>query len=124
MRISDWSSDVCSSDLQRVVRSHVERNQILWCQLEALAELGDIGADDEHVLGTGDQHATQFGIGGQCRDRLGELRHRPAIELVDRFALAIEAELTETIAKRLHADTASPLDGLHPYGSASGRGRV
>src|SRR3546814_11712161 len=51
MRISDWSSDVCSSDLQRRARRR-------------LAKLGDVRARDKGLAGA-DQHHGLDGIVGQ-----------------------------------------------------------
>src|SRR3546814_12562997 len=50
MRISDWSSDVCSSDLRQVVRAYAvlgERQQRLGYQLRAEERAAD--ADVHHV---------------------------------------------------------------------------
>src|SRR3546814_1717379 len=46
MRSSDWSSDVCSSDLHALVRSSEERDYRTWCLRNALFlnPLNDIAA--------------------------------------------------------------------------------
>src|SRR3546814_3969856 len=54
MRISDWSSDVCSSDLQLEIREvalahHIERQEHDLHLLPQLAEV--LPGDDHHALG-------------------------------------------------------------------------
>src|SRR3546814_2187820 len=41
MRISDWSSDVCSSDLPRQVLRH--ENEVTWLHLRRVLPRGDLG---------------------------------------------------------------------------------
>ena len=67
----------------------------LFCAAEVLAKLGDVGADDEDVLGAGDQQAFELTVPRQRDPRLGQLGHGPGIEFVDRLALAVEAQLGE-----------------------------
>src|SRR3546814_12448454 len=77
MRISDWSSDVCSSDLHREAvdesaekqERHQDQQQqhMLW-QIEAAGPLGDF---DRQPAG-GERHAEQSGADDQAENRTGD----------------------------------------------------
>src|SRR3546814_5948859 len=49
MRISDWSSDVCSSDLMAAHRDPVHRGNHRFGAVEARAEPGEARRRDRHV---------------------------------------------------------------------------
>src|SRR3546814_17427706 len=65
MRISDWSSDVCSSDLQRLALAIVGRSPVArqlafaresgWTHLDFYKTVGDDFARDYNVLVDGDE---------------------------------------------------------------------
>src|SRR3546814_8952412 len=67
MRISDWSSDVCSSDLQRLALAIVGRSPVArqlafarergWTHLDFYQTVGDDFARDYNVLVDGDEGA-------------------------------------------------------------------
>src|SRR3546814_18142124 len=76
MRISDWSSDVCSSDLvERVARAYRRREQVL-AGLQATRLAGELGGDrEQHRL------ADHPGVRQLVRDLLepGAARHHHGI---------------------------------------------
>src|SRR3546814_6074668 len=59
MRISDWSSDVCSSDLGKAGLRHLEGNAVVFRQVglaaqedgAAAAELHHLALDEHHPVG-------------------------------------------------------------------------
>src|SRR3546814_3038305 len=57
MRISDWSSDVCSSDLRQRERRGLDLEHIALARLDPLAERQGRGAEemDMHVAGAAEQ---------------------------------------------------------------------
>src|SRR3546814_4669614 len=83
MRISDWSSDVCSSDLRRCQAGReVERARAADIMFEQIVKLGLEGGvplcgsifalqiEDERHERFGDEAATEFQIGrAACRER-------------------------------------------------------
>src|SRR3546814_7453316 len=75
MRISDWSSDVCSSDLRKAIERAVLDAAILE------VEGGEVGDHDPiFVAGTG-WHPGAIGI---VASRLKERYHRPALVEIGR----------------------------------------
>jgi hypothetical protein len=73
-------------------------------ELEVLAELGDVGADDESILGAGDDQPLDAGV---LADRLGgltQLRDRAQVKLVDGVFFAVKAQLGDAAAMLAHAD--------------------
>src|SRR3546814_18322715 len=102
MRISDWSSDVCSSDLDAMAvhaepALHVER------EFE-LAEFIAIGGDDQRALG-----AIADGDAGRGLDLGGELRPHPLAQAVERV---------ELLLARLHLRAGRAPAGGGPGGAA------
>src|SRR3546814_13973377 len=75
MRISDWSSDVCSSDLCRIQPPIGHPDEFEWLQFPCMTELlgvgrGDGPLDRDQKRGTGSgQYRHAFG-GGTRRQRL------------------------------------------------------
>src|SRR3546814_8087010 len=77
MRISDWSSDVCASDLGTYRQSHVGFGQ-RWCIVNTIAHKGDaamLSFQPTHRIDlAGGQHFgydfidTQAGCNGPCSD--------------------------------------------------------
>jgi len=67
--------------------------------LEHGAELGDVGADDEHRLRAAHQHAAQAVVAGQLPHGVVKLLHGGAVELVDAVALAVEAQFDEAVGE-------------------------
>src|SRR3546814_17515418 len=70
MRISDWSSDVCSSDLSRSLRQFPRR--ALQRRIEMRAEFGEddiVAADaaDQHMVGARDPRFGQRGAGERAQ---------------------------------------------------------
>src|SRR3546814_20830096 len=55
MRISDWSSDVCSSDLDVLAAALAARRQRLG-QVQRGREAVDAGADDDNAAAVGKRH--------------------------------------------------------------------
>src|SRR3546814_2655636 len=82
MRISDWSSDVCSSDLQQPQHEDAEHHDQHHRQPAAAAAVaGDYGRDARRVLGQDLLHRL---VGGrQCA----------AADMFDRIARVLEAQL-------------------------------
>src|SRR3546814_13470279 len=81
MRISDWSSDVCSSDLERARKDLAHRGRYLGLPRPAERafgaefaqfEKGDpdlverLGGGDEHRFGVAILHALRIAIGGEA----------------------------------------------------------
>src|SRR3546814_9071849 len=82
MRISDWSSDVCSSDLQnelalalrelcRIERTLFMIDWILAAGLQRQAQIGLNKGEAHHAL----KRAISFHRRGEIRDRSGEGQH-------------------------------------------------
>src|SRR3546814_1556923 len=82
MRISDWSSDVCSSDLQnelalalrevgRIERTLFMIDWILDAGLQRQAQIGLNKGEAHHAL----KRAISFHRRGEIRDRSGEGQH-------------------------------------------------
>src|SRR3546814_9994581 len=69
MRISDWRSDVCSSDLQR--RGVGERMQLVPCGLRLAAE--DVSADVSDSLELLQQRALAIGIASRRFAQLAQV---------------------------------------------------
>src|SRR3546814_14377323 len=61
MRISDWSSDVCSSDLDDVARLDDAHLQPGFREIEGADEAVVAGADNQRVIGFG--HRNSFASG-------------------------------------------------------------
>src|SRR3546814_9907340 len=81
MRISDWSSDVCSSDLLRTFQYlntlHVQTDPDAWQRGEAERRLVDINANRRRCRQSGIEiaDATQREHrGAECRPRIGQTR--------------------------------------------------
>src|SRR3546814_16891918 len=55
MRISDWSSDVCSSDLRRIARAGIGRGQIAFGH--AAEQFGDVGDAESGAIGAAQTEA-------------------------------------------------------------------
>ena len=60
---------------------------------EALAELGDVGADDERILAAGNDQALDLAVGGDRGGSGAQFHDGGGVELVDRFVLAVEFQL-------------------------------
>src|SRR3546814_17880817 len=69
MRISDWSSDVCSSDLHKLDLLVIDKK----------AEIASLGKIDLRGEESGAPHLIRFASGRQQRQRRGERRSRHAI---------------------------------------------
>src|SRR3546814_17262577 len=72
MRISDWSSDVCSSDLARVELLHL-RNRLVALGTPLLQEFARLRASGRKLLRTGELHASEISA-GLCRSAVRALR--------------------------------------------------
>src|SRR3546814_13244300 len=70
MRISDWSSDVCSSDL---VVELERRGELAFEPFEDAGDLGLVGAAD-HDRGGAEHFVRQRGVGDERRARGAEQR--------------------------------------------------
>src|SRR3546814_18435278 len=70
MRISDWSSDVCSSDLQRGVEDVVDQRR--------LPRAGDTRHGTEHPERERDVDVLQVVLGGSVRGEVAALGQRTA----------------------------------------------
>src|SRR3546814_11026777 len=49
MRISDWSSDVCASDLEQLLDRYLLQQLGAELELQGVAELGEVAAEDKEV---------------------------------------------------------------------------
>src|SRR3546814_12066962 len=72
MRISDWSSDVCSSDLARVELLHL-RNRLVALGTPLLQEFARLRASGRKLLRKGELHASEISA-GLCRSAVRALR--------------------------------------------------
>src|SRR3546814_16257262 len=73
MRISDWSSDVCSSDLPEHGRSpQMMRTQPRACMCELSLGLRDDDDDDDMLRAQAHESGGEQGHGGEERERVGE----------------------------------------------------
>src|SRR3546814_8650039 len=80
MRISDWSSDVCSSDLSRKREAGVDLNQLLYHHQIALMAVSQARRDGHLLPG--------FDLPRYYAKRISEYRERRG--LADGFAAMIE----------------------------------
>src|SRR3546814_16336484 len=118
MRISDWSSDVCSSDLGGLERGHAER-------LPRLQPITRRRAVAVHPKLAGARPFGDHGIG-----RLGHMALEPAIE-PDAVVVGRYPELADLVgAPATPRASASPPNSARPQpipdpqpGKAQGRGR-
>src|SRR3546814_3097325 len=84
MRISDWSSDVCSSDLHGIDFARPERKRTMVEPFQATRTLKQPTVDQKPTLAIRDFHTRT----GHCapsamkceRNRLFRVHHRPSIE--------------------------------------------
>src|SRR3546814_8858714 len=130
MRISDWSSDVCSSDLGHDARSPLhDGNPVgirrLGYENRSIAELFDVGGGADHTGLAGGDGSTDGGAGrdcgafrfqavmpegggaGLCLDRLG-----PGLDNVEFACLAVLGPLHIHRALIMVLDRASPAGEL------------
>src|SRR3546814_1428371 len=77
MRISDWSSDVCSSDLRLVVRPNIVKEQAKRArpQMPKHVEFGQLA----------DAHSRNAGVD----DRMAAIAAKPARWLVEHLSVAL-----------------------------------
>src|SRR3546814_19978242 len=89
MRISDWSSDVCSSDLPLHVRHLVEKQRAAVCLLEG-ADLADAVAFEQARLDAEQLRLQAVGVHGGAvqRDEGGRGAVRAGMELAGAHLLA------------------------------------
>src|SRR3546814_6754992 len=89
MRISDWSSDVCSSDLPLHVRHLVEKQRAAVCLLEG-ADLADAVAFEQARLDAEQLRLQAVGVHGGAvqRDEGGRGAVRAGMELAGDHLLA------------------------------------
>ena len=64
---------------------------------EQFDEFGDVGADDEIVLGAGHEYAAHVRLCGDCLRGLAQLAHGELIQLIDRGSFPIEAQFNEAV---------------------------
>src|SRR3546814_20269056 len=75
MRISDWSSDVCSSDLRKIGRHRVERGALVGNVIRALGQPGErAGRDRERRPADIDRKSVVSGKSVSVRVDLGGRR--------------------------------------------------
>ena len=77
---------------------------------EQLRELGDVGADDEHRLARGHQQPAQALLGLEGVEGRGEVGDGGLVELVDRLAGEIEAQLGEAAIEASHGKRVTLVD--------------
>src|SRR3546814_6667298 len=94
MRISDWSSDVCSSDLRHVMAAALHRIDLMLDEAEARRAVGEGGAEDRHVMLIGELHEAVF--------LLAVLR-QPLAHFADERARGIGAGLQDRKSTRLNS---------------------
>src|SRR3546814_7576791 len=84
MRISDWSSDVCSSDLAREHEgAQIERPAVDRREPSGVRRDGFLHRRDEHVLGQfGHRHAARARVETRGIGLDTEQRHRTVVEAV------------------------------------------
>ncbi|MNJ30980.1 hypothetical protein D3C77_255980 [compost metagenome] len=73
-------------------------------QLEVIDKLGDIRADDEHVLATADNHAFDRGVGLDGVYGLTQFVQGKTVELVDGLTLEVELQFDDAAFKSLNRD--------------------
>src|SRR3546814_15023926 len=100
MRISDWSSDVCSSDLQQNIDRYAETGKVDWLYLQ------DLSDDAVPVLATLDDDVVECALDGR--------------------SISDDDWLEWNLGRaRAHSELSGEPASLSPkIGRASGRGRV
>ena len=92
--------------IEGLVRAADAGHQVGHGLLEHAAEFGDVGADDEDLLGAGHEHAAHIPVGRNGRSNrprgLAKFFDRAAVELVDGVALAVEDDLDDAVVQRPH----------------------
>src|SRR5690606_32551444 len=83
--------------VENAVGFQAASDQFLFGQLERLNKFGDVGADDENVLATGDDDTLDAVVGLDLLDSRLELGEGRLIELVDRLALQIKPQLGDAV---------------------------
>src|SRR3546814_16766088 len=104
MRISDWSSDVCSSDLLELVarvRERVAQAGQLFAQLAAL-QRQFLGVTEEAVKEVADVGAELVDAAGQLDDVVGDARELEAVEIAGGHAHGV-ANVLHGCGTRRHA---------------------
>src|SRR5690606_15248932 len=90
--------------VEDLVGFEVAGHQLFVRQLEVIDELGDVGADDEHVLATADDHALDRGVGLDGVDCCTQLIQGKAVEFVDGLTLEVEIQFDDAALKSLSRD--------------------
>ncbi|MNF60230.1 hypothetical protein D3C84_418420 [compost metagenome] len=87
-----------------LVGFEVASHQLRIRQLEAVDELGDVGADDKYVFATGDNHALDRTIGLDRINRLTQFVEGMTVEFVDGLTLEVEFQFDDAALKSLNRD--------------------
>src|SRR3546814_17337162 len=106
MRISDWSSDVCSSDLEVVVHRQVGEAELRQAALAGAEQLA--GAAQLQVL-LGDAEAV-VGLAHDAQARAGGLAERPLPKQPAGGLAAAAADASAALGKPGEADAPGVLD--------------
>src|SRR3546814_11856901 len=113
MRISDWSSDVCSSDLATHAAHHAAGRAVAHAAAHLLHDhAAHHAAVEHHVVAEGiGEIGLRQGIGRQC--------HRPVGSVVSEYGVVvgkIDQEVVETFIKAIdYADGAARLASKIQY---------
>ena len=87
-----------------LVGFQVASHQLCVGQFEVVDEFGDIGADDEHVLATGDNHALDRTVSLDRVDGGAQLVEGKTVEFVDGLTLEVELQFDDATLKSLNRD--------------------
>src|SRR3546814_14334171 len=115
MRISDWSSDVCSSDLPRVIGWIAEDEHRIWQGFgRTFFKRGRAGVDEALEVAERREHVVPLGQKPEIELFVVMDRILLAQSLVGRIRVPVELVFVGIESQRLHR---------HPIGRASGRER-
>jgi len=90
--------------VEDLVCFEVAGNQLFIGQLEVVDELGDVGADDEHILAAGDDDTLDRSVGLDGIDCLAQIVESEAIEFIDGLTLEVEIQFDDAALKSLNRD--------------------
>src|SRR3546814_13637006 len=103
MRISDWSSDVCSSDLRPVAAHAVDRAVLRWCERLSKKSPAELGAASlgggAHVREAHVDRRVGFGLRDFKQGFAGQFEHGQEMHNDDRSRVALMDALHEKLGE-------------------------
>src|SRR3546814_12507121 len=134
MRISDWSSDVCSSDLRPVAAHAVDRAVLRWCERLSKKSPAELGAASlgggAHVREAHVDRRVGFGLRDFKQGFAGQFEHGQEMHKDDSSRVALMEALHEKLGENHESHitkAAQYLAHVIPHGATlarEGEGRI